>query len=261
GEETPGGETPGEETPGGETPGEETPGGETPGEETPGGETPGEPAAPATPLVVRLADVCLDARAITYVTLDVSGDPGAGIEALLGGSHGGAGSTSLSDAGTGTIELRPGLVQIILGATVEIHYVTAAGPVLPVTTSLSALGVTLESVLLARACGAPADDPVETTTVVPTPDDTVMPAPEPTDEAAPAAPDETAPASPVEAPNAEVTPETPAPEPAAPIEPSTPAEVAPPMEPTVEEEAAPVDEAAPSVDEVAPAADEAVPAL
>ena len=220
GEETPGEETPGEENPGGETPGEENPGGETPGEENPG-----EPAVPTTPIVVSLADLCLDARAITYVTLNVSGEAGADIEALLGGSHGGADSTSLSDAGTGTIELRPGLVQILLGATVEIHYATEAGPVLPVTTSLSALGVTLESVLLAPACGAPAEDPVEDAPAVPTPDDTVVPAPEPTDEAAPAAPDEAAPAAPVEAPDAELAPETPAPEPAAPVEPSAPVEL------------------------------------
>ncbi|MGK3948431.1 sigma-70 family RNA polymerase sigma factor [Microbacterium sp. K2] len=261
GEETPGEETPGEETPGEETPGEETPGEETPGEETPGEETPGEPAAPTTPIVVTLADICLDDRAITYVTLDVSGDPGADIEALLDGSHGGADSTSLSDAGTGTIELRPGLVQIILGATVEIHYVTGAGPVLPVTTSLSALGVNLESVLLAPACGAPAEDAVETTPVVPAPDDTAVTAPEPTDEAAPAGPDETAPATVVETPDAEVVPETPTPEPAAPVEPSAPTETAPPVEPTVEEETAPVDETAPAVDAVVPAAEEAVPAL
>ena len=163
-------DVPGEETPGEETPGEENPGGETPGEENPG-----EPAVPTTPIVVSLADLCLDARAITYVTLNVSGEAGADIEALLGGSHGGADSTSLSDAGTGTIELRPGLVQILLGATVEIHYATEAGPVLPVTTSLSALGVTLESVLLAPACGAPAEDPVEDAPAVPTPDDTVVP--------------------------------------------------------------------------------------
>ena len=260
-EDAPDEETPGGETPGGETPGEETPDGETPGEETPGEENPGEPAAPTTPIVVRLADICLDARAITYVTLDVSGDPGADIETLLGGSRGGADSTSLSDAGTGTIELRPRLTHLFFPTTVEIHYVTAAGPVLPVTTSLSALGVTLESVLLAPTCGAPAEDPVDTATVVPTPEDTVVPAPEPTDEAAPAAPDETAPAGPVEAPDAAVVPETPAPEPAAPIEPSAPAEIAPPVEPTVEEEAEPVDETAPGVDEVAPAADEAVPAL
>jgi RNA polymerase sigma factor (sigma-70 family) len=256
GEETPGEETPGEENPGGETPGEENPGGETPGEENPG-----EPAVPTTPIVVSLADLCLDARAITYVTLNVSGEAGADIEALLGGSHGGADSTSLSDAGTGTIELRPGLVQILLGATVEIHYATEAGPVLPVTTSLSALGVTLESVLLAPACGAPAEDPVEDAPAVPTPDDTVVPAPEPTDEAAPAAPDEAAPAAPVEAPDAEVAPETPAPEPAAPVEPSAPVETAPPAEPAVEEETAPVAETAPAADEAAPAADEAVPAL
>jgi len=256
GEETPGEETPGEENPGGETPGEENPGGETPGEENPG-----EPAVPTTPIVVSLADLCLDARAITYVTLNVSGEAGADIEALLGGSHGGADSTSLSDAGTGTIELRPGLVQILLGATVEIHYATEAGPVLPVTTSLSALGVTLESVLLAPACGAPAEDPVEDAPAVPTPDDTVVPAPEPTDEAAPAAPDEAAPAAPVEAPDAELAPETPAPEPAAPVEPSAPVETAPPAEPAVEEETAPVDETAPAVDKAVPAADEAVPAL
>ncbi len=261
GEENPGGETPGEENPGGETPGEENPGGETPGEENPGEENPGEPAVPTTPIVVSLADLCLDARAITYVTLNVSGEAGADIEALLGGSHGGADSTSLGDAGTGTIELRPGLVQILLGATVEIHYATEAGPVLPVTTSLSALGVTLESVLLAPACGAPAEDPVEDAPAVPTPDDTVVPAPEPTDEAAPAAPDEAAPAAPDAAPDAEVAPETPAPEPAAPVEPSAPVETAPPAEPAVEEETAPVDETAPAVDEAVPAADEAVPAL
>ena len=249
-------DVPGEETPGEETPGEENPGGETPGEENPG-----EPAVPTTPIVVSLADLCLDARAITYVTLNVSGEAGADIEALLGGSHGGADSTSLSDAGTGTIELRPGLVQILLGATVEIHYATEAGPVLPVTTSLSALGVTLESVLLAPACGAPAEDPVEDAPAVPTPDDTVVPAPEPTDEAAPAAPDEAAPAAPVEAPDAELAPETPAPEPAAPVEPSAPVETAPPAEPAVEEETAPVDETAPAVDKAVPAADEAVPAL
>ncbi|QDE34174.1 sigma-70 family RNA polymerase sigma factor [Microbacterium foliorum] len=260
GEETPGEETPGEETPGEETPGEETPGEETPGEETPGEETPGEPAAPTTPIVVTLADICLDGRAITYVTLNVSGDPGADIEALLDGSHGGADSTSLSDAGTGTIELRPGLVQIILGATVEIHYVTAAGPLLPVTTSLSALGVNPKSVLLAPACGAPAEDAVETTPV-PTPDDTAVPVPEPTDVAAPAGPDETAPATVVETPDAEVVPETPAPEPAAPVEPSAPTETAPPVEPTVEEETAPVDETSPAVDAVVPAAEEGVPAL
>jgi len=270
--ETPGGETPGEnpgETPGGETPGEnpgETPGGETPGEnpgETPGGETPGEnptePAAPTTPIEVSLASICLDARAVTYVTVNVSGEPGADIEALLGGRRGGVDGTSLSDAGTGTIELRPGLVQILLGAPLEVHYVTASGPMLSTTTSLSALGVTLGSVALAPSCGGPAADPAETVPSEPTPDNAIAPIPEPTVEAAPAAP--------TESPDAEASPETPAPEteaPAAPVETAPPAEpvtedqTALPAEPAPADDTAPADETAP-VDQVA--ADEAAPAL
>ena len=268
-DEEPDDENPDGENPDGEVPGEnpgETPGGETPGEnpgETPGGETPGEnptePAAPTTPIEVSLASICLDARAVTYVTVNVSGEPGADIEALLGGRRGGVDGTSLSDAGTGTIELRPGLVQILLGAPLEVHYVTASGPMLSTTTSLSALGVTLGSVALAPSCGGPAADPAETVPSEPTPDNAIAPIPEPTVEAAPAAP--------TESPDAEASPETPAPEteaPAAPVETAPPAEpvtedqTALPAEPAPADDTAPADETAP-VDQVA--ADEAAPAL
>ncbi|MEV7609745.1 sigma-70 family RNA polymerase sigma factor [Microbacterium sp. NPDC089320] len=265
--ETPGGETPGEtpggETPGGETPGGETPGGETPGEETPGGETPGgenptEPAVPTTPIEVALASICLDARAVTYVTVNVSGEPGADIEALLGGRRGGADSTSLSDAGTAVIELRPGFLQLLLGTTLEVHYVTAAGPILPTTTSLSALGVTLGAVALAPSCEGAAADPAEAAPEEPAPADADAPATEPTDEAAPASPVEAAPDAAVEAPDAGLPTESPVPEPAAPTEPAAPVVTAPPADQAPVDEAAPVDESAP-VDQSA--ADEAVPAL
>ena len=255
-DEEPDDENPDGENPDGEVPGENP--GETPGGETPG-ENPTEPAAPTTPIEVSLASICLDARAVTYVTVNVSGEPGADIEALLGGRRGGVDGTSLSDAGTGTIELRPGLVQILLGAPLEVHYVTASGPMLPTTTSLSALGVTLGFVALAPSCGGPAADPAETVPSEPTPDDAIAPIPEPTDEAAPAAP--------TESPDAEASPETPAPEteaPAAPVETAPPAEpvtedqTALPAEPAPADDTAPADETAP-VDQVA--ADEAAPAL
>ncbi|MGN7948401.1 sigma-70 family RNA polymerase sigma factor [Microbacterium sp. 22215] len=246
----PGGENPGNgETPGngGETPGN---GGETPGN---GGENPGgggtDPEIPTTPLELGDTSICLDDEAITYVTINVAGEPGADIQALLGGHAGGADRASLNDAGIGTIGLRPGFVQILLDADVEIHYLTATGPALPATTSLSSLGVTLESVLLAPDCDAPVGDDVPATPVSDTapvsdvPSETV-----PVSDPAPAA---DAPAEVVEE-STPVEETTPAPvEETAPVEEPAPAPA--PVETTAPSEPAVVPDSATAVDEAAPA--------
>ncbi len=104
------------------------------------------------------ATICLDDDLVTRVTVGVLGTGGTDVEALLGGRTGGADGTSLSAAGTGTISLRPSLVQILMGTTVQVHYVTLDGPVLPTTTTLAGLGVTLDTVAFAPACGVPAEE-------------------------------------------------------------------------------------------------------
>ncbi|WP_175985748.1 hypothetical protein [Microbacterium tenebrionis] len=62
------------------------------------------------------------------------------MQALIDGSTGGADQIVLDDAGSGTIDLRPTLSQILRDADVTIQYVTDDGPIHPIHTTLSALG-------------------------------------------------------------------------------------------------------------------------
>ncbi|MFB4348987.1 sigma-70 family RNA polymerase sigma factor [Microbacterium sp. CR_7] len=230
GTEEPGTEEPGTEEPGTEEPGTEEPGTEEPGTEEPGTEEPETPVVPTAPLEFGAAGICLDDRLVTHVSVGVLGTAGTEVDALLGGQTGGADGTQLGASGAGTISLRPTLTQIILGSTVEVHYVTLDGPVLPSTTTLAGLGVTLDAVLLAPACGLPADVPADTevpadaappTDAATTPTAVVEPAQAPAEQApAEQAPAEQAPTQQDQAP-AEPAPAEPAPAEPAPIETET----------------------------------------
>ncbi|MCM3779547.1 sigma-70 family RNA polymerase sigma factor [Microbacterium hydrocarbonoxydans] len=148
--------------PGDEQPETEEPGGGDPGTGEPGTEEPGTPVVPTVPLEFGAAGICLDDDLVTHVSVGVLGTAGTEVDALLGGGSGGADGTQLGASGAGTISLRPTLTQIIISSTVEVHYVTLDGPVLPSTTTLAGLGVTLDAVLLAPACGVPDDVPADT---------------------------------------------------------------------------------------------------
>lgn len=248
--------------PGDGEPGGENPGGGDPGDgENGGGPTepvdPTEPAVPTTPIETQTVDICMsDDDAVTHVSVSVLGEPGAEIQAFLG-RGGGGDSLSLSEEGTGTIDLRPDLEQIVLGTTVEIHYVTDAGPILPHSTTLAGLGVTIGSVLLAPSCDGPVEEVRDET---PTDQASLAPA-----EVAPV--EEAPPAAPAEAP-APVTEEpAPAVEPAPVAEPAPVTEPAPAAEPAPVEAPAPVEEpvTAPAqkavADQTVAVVDETVPAL
>ena len=97
--------------------------------------------------------MCVGTNGKTYVSLEVLGEPGAQIQALLDGSSAGADDATLGADGTETISLRPTFEQIALDADVEIHYVTMSGPVQPYSTTLDELGVNLLTVVLAPVCG------------------------------------------------------------------------------------------------------------
>ncbi|KQR39074.1 hypothetical protein ASF80_06450 [Microbacterium sp. Leaf159] len=207
---------------------------------------PTDPAVPTTPIETQGASICVDddGDGATHVSVPVLGQPGAEIEAFLG-RGGGGDNLSLSDAGTGTVDLRPNLGQIILGTTVEIRYVTDAGPVLPHNTTLAGLGVTIDTVLTAPSCDGQVDEVLdETPADDPAPVDQTLVAPVQTEDPAPA---ETAPVE-AQAP-AEVAAESPAPVDA----PATAPAPAPVEAVTPEDEA--------RVDEPVAVADEAVPAL
>ncbi|WP_179297599.1 sigma-70 family RNA polymerase sigma factor [Microbacterium sp. SZ1] len=234
--------------PGDEEPETEEPGSGDPGTEEPGTEEPGSPVVPTAPVEFGAADICLDDDLVTHVSVGVLGTAGTEVDALLDGGSGGADGTQLGASGAGTISLRPSLTQIILGSTVEVHYVTLDGPVLPSRTTLDGLGVTLDAVLLAPACGLPADVPADAevpTEATPPTDAATTPAPvvEPAQAPAEQAPAEQAPTEQAPQAPAEQAPQAPAeqaPVESAPTESETAAGVdAPIQDPLVDETAEP----------------------
>lgn len=74
-----------------------------------------------------------------HYTVPISGVPGATVEALLDGSHGGGDTVELDESGLGSIDLRPDAVQYALPflTTVTFQYLLGDGSVGPsVTTTL-----------------------------------------------------------------------------------------------------------------------------
>jgi len=180
---------------------------------------------------------------ITHYRVQVQGAPEWDVQALLGGSTAGTTGATLDASGTGVIDLRPTLVQLVLDASVRFQYTGLdenGDPIqgeLGSAISLSALDATFDG------CDEP---PLDGTT--PPVDDTAPPV----EETAP-------PAEETEPPTEETAP--PVEETAPPTEETVPPvdETAPPAEeaaPPIEETAPPTEDTEPPADEIAPPADD-----
>jgi RNA polymerase sigma factor (sigma-70 family) len=215
---------------------------------------PVDPVDPAVPTDVpewATATIWFDELTVHY-SVPITGIPGATVEALLDGSHGGGDKIVLDDSGAGTIDLRPDALQYIFARStlVSFRYIFDNG-----TTGLSVNPTLLELQPDRPIIDGPIEDiPVEVLSaeaapVASTPvDDALVAAEAPAEaatapvDAAPAVPTpaETAPAAPapVETAPAVAEPVAPAPVEQAPIA-ARAADVAAPVDPA----AAPAEDA------------------
>ena len=216
---------------------------------------PVDPVDPAIPTDVpewATATIWFDELTVHY-SVPITGIPGATVEALLDGSHGGGDKIVLDDSGAGTIDLRPDTFQYIFARStlVSFRYIFDNGTTgLSVTPSLLELQpdrpiidgpieeipVEVLSAEAAPVTSAPGDDalvaaeapaeaatlPVDATSTVPTPAETAPAAPAPV-ETAPVVAEPAAPAPVEQAPIAARAADV-----AAPVDPAAaPAEDAP----------------------------------
>ncbi|MGO2745415.1 sigma-70 family RNA polymerase sigma factor [Microbacterium sp.] len=206
------------------------------GETDPGnGEEAPDPAGPTESVTVVETSVSIDSAWKTHLSITVQGVPGTTVQALINGCTAGADQIVLDVAGTGVLDLRPTLPQILSNAKVTIHYLTDDGVEHPLTSSLLALGLTRS---VATEAAATAEKPTAVQTARPS--ENTEPEAVPTEE--PTAEDADADLAPIEEPVVEDQPVVP--------EEDAPAEEIP------AEQTAPVDEEpTPLLAETAPAED------
>ncbi|UTT54057.1 sigma-70 family RNA polymerase sigma factor [Microbacterium maritypicum] len=101
---------------------------------------PVEPGIPTEAPTWTTATIIFDELTVHY-RVPITGAPGATVEALLDGSHGGGDSIVLDDSGAGEIDLRPGLFQYYFAASTKVtfRYVLDTGDAPFAETTLLAL--------------------------------------------------------------------------------------------------------------------------
>ncbi|WEF22020.1 sigma-70 family RNA polymerase sigma factor [Microbacterium maritypicum] len=202
---------------------------------------PVEPGIPTEAPTWTTATIIFDELTVHY-RVPITGAPGATVEALLDGSHGGGDSIVLDDSGAGEIDLRPGLFQYYFAASTKVtfRYVLDTGDAPFAETTLLALQpnrpgieIPIEEAPVEEDPTESDQTPVEENPVSSAPVDDVVITTDAPAEVAPVdeAPAEVAPAevAPAEVAPVEVAPVIPAPEEQAPIT-TRVADVAAPVE-------------------------------
>ncbi|MBP5802522.1 sigma-70 family RNA polymerase sigma factor [Microbacterium maritypicum] len=202
---------------------------------------PVEPGIPTEAPTWTTATIIFDELTVHY-RVPITGAPGATVEALLDGSHGGGDSIVLDDSGAGEIDLRPGLFQYYFAASTKVtfRYVLDTGDAPFAETTLLALQpnrpgieIPIEEAPVEEDPTESDQTPVEENPVSSAPVDDVVITTDAPAEVAPVdeAPAEVAPAevAPVEVAPVEVAPVIPAPVEQAPIT-TRVADVAAPVE-------------------------------
>lgn len=132
-------------------------------------EKPVEPVEPVDPGVPTeaptwtTATIVFDELTVHY-RVPITGAPGATVEALLDGSHGGGDTIVLDDSGAGEIDLRPGLFQYCFAASTKVtfRYVLDTGDAPFADTTLLALQPNRPGIKIPIEEGPVEEDPTET---------------------------------------------------------------------------------------------------
>ncbi|HWK77025.1 sigma-70 family RNA polymerase sigma factor [Microbacterium sp.] len=132
---------------------------------------PTDPIEPSAPVDVTDSTLCLNDALETVVTVELQGFADAAVQPLIASSTSGTRSTVLDQEGLGAVTLKPTLSQILSNSPVDFDYVDF-GPQFTASTTLSALGVSPQSIVTAPSCS--------------TDDSDTLPSPAPPADAAPA---------------------------------------------------------------------------